>query len=71
MFTIIDIVILAALAISFLGNIWYAYSADHYETHLKKVTDSYIRAYRDLAAGSEKEAVFDALMRDLDHDLNH
>lgn len=71
MFTIIDIVILAALAISFLGNIWYAYSADRYETHLKKVADSYSRAYRDLAAGAEKEDVFDALMRDLDHDLNN
>ena len=70
MFTIIDIVILAALAISFLGNIWYAYSADRYETNLKKVADSYARAYRDLAAGAKKEDVFDDLMRDLDHDLN-
>ena len=71
MFTIIDIVILAALAISFLGNIWYAYSADHYETRLNKVADLYARANRDLAAGAEKEDVFDALMRDLDHDLNN
>ena len=71
MFTIIDIVILAALAISFLFNIWYAYTADRYEIHLKKVCDSYFRAYRDLAEGAEKEDVFDALMRDLDHDLNH
>ena len=70
MFTIIDIVILAALAISFLGNIWYAFSADRYEIHLKKVATSYNKAYRDLAAGAEKEDVFDALMRDLDHDLN-
>ena len=70
MFTIIDIVILIALAISFLGNIWYAYSADRLETHLKKVAASYWHAYRDLAEGAEKEDVFDALMRDLDHDLN-
>ena len=70
MFTIIDIVILAALALSFLGNLWLAYSADHYETHLKKVAATYARAYRDLAAGAEKEDVFDDLMRDLDHVLN-
>ena len=70
MFTIINIVILAALALSFLGNLWLAYSADRYEIHLKKVAASYQRAYRDLAEGAEKEDVFDALMRDLDHDLN-
>ena len=70
MFTIIDIVILAALALSFLGNLWLAYSADRYETHLKKVSAIYQRAYRDLAEGAEKEDVFDALMRDLDHNLN-
>ena len=70
MFTIIDIVILTALAISFLGNIWYAYTADRYETAIKKVAASYWNAYRDLADGAEKEDVFDALMRDLDHDLN-
>ena len=70
MFTILDYVILTALAISFLGNIWLAYCSDRYETHLKKVGAAYARAYRDLAAGAEKEDVFDALMRDLDHDLN-
>ena len=70
MFTILDIVILTALAISFLGNIWLAHSADCYETHLKKVAASYWHAYRDLAEGADKEDVFDALMRDLDHDLN-
>ena len=70
MFTILDYVILTSLAISFLGNIWLAYSADRYETHLKKVAASYWHAYRDLAEGAEKEEVFDALMRDLDHDLN-
>ena len=69
MFTIIEIVILAALALSFLGNLWLAYSADRYETHLKKVVATYRRAYRDLAEGAYKEDVFDALMRDLDHDL--
>ena len=71
MFTIIDIVILAALALSFLGNLWLAFSADHYETHLKKVGAMYQRACRDLAEGAEKEAVLDALMRDLDHNLNN
>ena len=70
MFTIIDIVILAALAFSFIGNIWLAYTADRYETHLKKVAATYWHAYRDLAEGADKEDVFDALMRDLDHDLN-
>ena len=70
MFTIIDIVILAALAISFFFNVWYGFTADRYEIHLKKVAASYNRAYRSLAEGTEKEDVFDALMRDLDHDLN-
>ena len=70
MFPIIDIVILAALAISFLFNIWYGFTADRYEIHLNKVAATYNRAYRALAEGAKKEDVFDALMRDLDHDLN-
>ena len=66
MFTIIDYVILAALALSFLGNLWFAYSADRYETLLKKVVASYWHAYRDLADGKSTGETLDNLMDNID-----
>lgn len=70
MFNALTITVCILLALSFAYNIWLAYVADSYETHLKKVVATYWRAYRDLAEGADKEDVFDTIMRDLDHDLN-
>ena len=70
MFNALTIVVFILLALSFAYNIWLAYVADRYETTIKKVAGSYNRAYRDLAEGAVKEDVFDALLRDIDHDLN-
>ena len=70
MFNALTYVVCILLALSFAYNIWLAYVADRYETTIKKVAGSYNRAYRDLVDGAEKEDVFDALLRDIDHDLN-
>ena len=70
MFNALTIVVSILLALSFTYNIWLAYVADRYETTIKKVAASSVRAYRDLADGASKAEVLDILMRDLDHDLN-
>ena len=70
MFNALTYVVCILLALSFTYNIWLAYVADRYETTIKKVAASSVRAYRDLADGEAKAEVLDALMRDLDHDLN-
>ena len=70
MFNALTIVVCILLALSFTYNIWLAYVADRYETTIKKVASSAVRAYRDLADGEAKAEVLDTLMRDLDHDLN-
>lgn len=70
MFNALTIVVCILLALSFTYNIWLAYVADRYETTIKKVVASSVRAYRDLADGETKAEVLDTLMRDLDHDLN-
>ena len=70
MFNALTIVVCILLALSFTYNIWLAYVADRYETTIKKVAASSVRAYRDLAEGEPKAEVLDTLMRDIDHDLN-
>ena len=70
MFNALTIVVCILLALSFTYNIWLAYVADRYETTIKKVAASAVRAYRDLAEGEPKAEVLDTLMRDIDHDLN-
>ena len=70
MFNALTIAVCILLAISFTSNIWLAYVADRYETTIKKVAASHVRAYRDLSEGETKAEVLDTLMRDIDHDLN-
>ena len=70
MFNALTITVCILLTLSFAYNIWLAYVADRYETALKKVAASAVRAYRDLADGETKAEVLDNLMRDIDHDLN-
>ena len=70
MFNALTITVCILLTLSFTYNIWLAYVADRYETTLKKVAASRVRAYRDLAEGETKDEVLDNLMRDIDHDLN-
>lgn len=70
MFNALTITVCILLALSFAYNIWLAYVADSYETTIKKVAASAVRAYRDLADGETKAEVLDNLMRDIDHDLN-
>ena len=70
MFNALTITVCILLILSFAYNIWLAYVADRYETTLKKVAASAVRAYRDLADGETKAEVLDTLMRDIDHDLN-
>ena len=70
MFNALTIFVLILLTLSFAYNIWLAYVADRYETTIKKVAASYVRAYRDLAEGETKAEVLDTFMRDIDHDLN-
>ena len=70
MFNALTITVCILLTLSFAYNIWLAYVADRYETTLKKVAASAVRAYRDLADGETKAEVLDTLMRDIDHDLN-
>ena len=52
MFNALTIVVCILLALSFTYNIWLAYVADRYETTIKKVAASSVRAYRDLSAGA-------------------
>ena len=70
MFNALTITVCILLTLSFAYNIWLAYVADRYETTLKKVAASAVRAYRDLADGETKAEVLETLMRDIDHDLN-
>ena len=70
MFNALTIVVCILLALSFTYNIWLAYVADRYETTIKKVAASSVRAYRDLTEGETQAAVLNALLRDIDHDLN-
>ena len=70
MFNALTITVCILLALSFTYNIWLAYVADRYETTIKKVAASCVRAYRDLAEGETTDEVLDNLMRDIDHDLN-
>ncbi|MBF0920082.1 MAG: hypothetical protein HXK43_05505 [Atopobium sp.] len=70
MFNALTITVCILLTLSFAYNIWLAYVADRYETTIKKVAASYVRAYRDLADGEDKAEVLDTFMRDIDHDLN-
>ena len=70
MFNALTITVCILLTLSFAYNIWLAYVADRYETTIKKVAASAVRAYRDLADGETKADVLDTLMRDIDHDLN-
>ena len=70
MFNALTITVCILLTLSFAYNIWLAYVADRYETTIKKVAASYVRAYRDIADGETKAEVLDNLMRDIDHDLN-
>jgi len=70
MFNALTITVCILLTLSFTYNIWLAYVADRYETTIKKVAASAVRAYRDLAEGETKAEVLDTLMRDIDHDLN-
>ena len=70
MFNALTIFVLILLTLSFAYNIWLAYVADRYETTIKKVAASAVRAYRDLAEGEAKAEVLDTLLRDIDHDLN-
>ena len=70
MFNALTIVVSILLTLSFAYNIWLAYVADRYETTIKKVGASAVRAYRDLADGEAKAEVLDTLLRDIDHDLN-
>ena len=70
MFNALTITVCILLTLSFAYNIWLAYVADRYETTIKKVAASAVRAYRDLADGETKAEVLDTLLRDIDHDLN-
>ena len=70
MFNALTITVCILLTLSFAYNIWLAYVADRYETTIKKVAASAVRAYRDLAEGEAKAEVLDTLLRDIDHDLN-
>ena len=70
MFNALTIFVLILLTLSFAYNIWLAYVADRYETTIKKMGASYVRAYRDIANGEDKDEVLDTLLRDIDHDLN-
>lgn len=71
MFAYIQIAILVTLVISLIINILLADRVDNADKRLKKVRAAYVDAYRDIAYGELPADVLEALLRNIDRDLNN